>query len=60
MCNLMAKYKQKNASIFINTAVEPNSLNDAIVIYIDTDIYSISQFEVLNSQHPSLSFLPIL
>lgn len=60
MCNFMAKYKQKNASKFINTAVETNSPNDAITIYIDTDIYSISQFEVLNSQHPSLNFLPIL
>lgn len=54
MCNFMAKYKQKNASIIIN------SPNDAIAIYIDTHLYSISQFEVLNSQHPSLSFLPIL
>lgn len=60
MCNFMAKYKQKNPSIIINTAVEPNSPNDAIAIYIDTHIYSNSQFEVLNSQHPSLSFLPIL
>lgn len=60
MCNFMAKYKQKNASIIINTAVEPNSSNDAIPIYSDKHIYSVSQFEVLNSQHPSLSFLPIL
>lgn len=60
MCNFITKYKQKNPSIIINTAVEPDSANDAVVIYIDTHIYSNSQFEVLNSQHPSLSFLPIL
>lgn len=54
MCNFMAKYKQKNPSIIIDTAVEPNSPNDAIAVYIDTHIYSNSQFEVLNSQHPSL------
>lgn len=34
MYNFMAKYKQKNPSIIINTAVEPNSPNDATAIYI--------------------------
>lgn len=49
----MAKYKQKNPSIIIKTAVEPNSPNDATAIYIDTHIYILIhslKFLILSTQ----------
>lgn len=50
MCNFMSKNKQKNTSISINTAVEPN---DATAMYVKIHIYILIhslKFLILNTQ----------